>query len=204
VPEPPVANVWPFEGVEKMKLGMWFFLASDVVLFGGFIGSYLFIRFAYGWQNWHTYVPEAHVTLPGLLNTYILLVSSFAVVLALVAAEKNSRAGVVASMMTTLVLGAAFLANKAIEWLHLFGLHSGQFAETGWTFSTNIASSTFYLTTGLHGAHVVVGMLMLVWMTARAFRGAYLDDETPIEYFGLYWHFVDIVWLFLFPLFYIV
>jgi cytochrome c oxidase subunit I+III len=210
VPEPPVASAWPFDGVEKTKLGMWFFLASDVVLFGGFIGSYLFIRFAYGWHHWHDYIPAEHVTLPGLLNTYILLVSSFAVVLALVAAEKNSRAGVVASMVTTLVLGLAFLVNKAIEWIHLFHVewisYAGPTADIvhGWTYSTNIASSTFYLTTGLHGAHVTVGLLILIWMTARAARGAYLDDETPIEYFGLYWHFVDIVWLFLFPLFYIV
>jgi cytochrome c oxidase subunit I+III len=210
VPEPPVASAWPFDGVEKTKLGMWFFLASDVVLFGGFIGSYLFIRFAYGWHHWHDYIPAEHVTLPGLLNTYILLVSSFAVVLALVAAEKESRAGVVASMVTTLVLGVAFLVNKAIEWIHLFHVEWVNYAGSqanivhGWTFSTNIASSTFYLTTGLHGAHVTVGLLVLVWMTARAARGAYLDDERPIEYFGLYWHFVDIVWLFLFPLFYIV
>jgi cytochrome c oxidase subunit I+III len=204
-PEPAIAERWPFEGVENTKLGMWVFLASDVVLFGAFIGSYLFTRVAYGWQEWHdVLIPEAHVTLPGLLNTYILLTSSFSVVLALVAARKQSRAGVIAGLTTTFVLGIGFLANKGIEWLHLFNLHSGEFAG-GWGLSTNIASSTFYLTTGLHGAHVIIGLLITLWLIVRAWNGAYMGEEEsrPIEYFGLYWHFVDIVWLFLFPLFYI-
>jgi len=204
-PEPAIAERWPFDGVENTKFGMWVFLASDVVLFGGFIGSYLFTRVAYGWQDWHHLIPEAHVTLPGLLNTYILLTSSFSVVLALAAARKGSRKGVLAGLITTLVLGIAFLGNKAIEWIHLFDLHGGEFAG-GWELSTNIASSTFYLTTGLHGAHVIVGLLITLWLIGRAWNGAYLGEEEsrPVEYFGLYWHFVDIVWLFLFPLFYIV
>ncbi|MEF8756679.1 MAG: cytochrome c oxidase subunit 3, partial [Halobacteriales archaeon] len=186
--------------------GTWIFLASDVVLFGAFIGSYAFIRVAYGWNEWHAFVPEAHVTLPGLINTYLLLTSSFAVVLALVAAEKNSRAGVVAGLVTTLALGVGFLANKGLEWVHLMELSTEAF-PAGWGFGTNIASSTFYLTTGLHGLHVVLGLLIVAWMIPRAWRGAYtdtVDGDKPLEYFGLYWHFVDIVWLFLFPLFYIV
>ncbi len=202
-PEPAIAERWPFDGVENTKLGMWFFLASDVVLFGAFIGSYLFARVAEGWTDWHHMIPADHVVLPGLLNTYILLTSSFAVVLALVAAEKGSRTGVLASLITTVILGVGFLINKAIEWLHLFHVHSDAFPE-GWDLTTNIASSAFYVTTGLHGAHVIIGLVIALWMIARAWGGAYLDDERPIEYFGLYWHFVDIVWLFLFPLFYIV
>nr|WP_309221836.1 cytochrome c oxidase subunit 3 [Halorussus sp. MSC15.2] len=67
----------------------------------------------------------------------------------------------------------------------------------------NVASSTFYLTTGLHGLHVVAGLIVTLYLIVRAWNGAYLDDDRPVEYFGLYWHFVDIVWLFLFPLFYI-
>jgi len=73
----------------------------------------------------------------------------------------------------------------------------------GWDLTTNLASSTFYLTTGLHGAHVAIGLIMVAYMFTRAWNGAYMGDEKPIEYFGLYWHLVDIVWLFLFPLFYI-
>jgi cytochrome c oxidase subunit I+III len=203
VPEPTVAEQWPFGGVENMKLGMWTFLASDVVLFGGFVGSYLFLRVANGWIHWHhEFVPEAHVTFPGLVNTYLLLASSFAVVLSLVAAHRNSSRGVVASLSVTWLLGVGFLVNKGLEWQHLFHISTEAFPN-GWNVGTNVASSTFYLTTGLHGAHVVVGLIMLLYMIPRAWKGAYLDDDSSIEYFGLYWHFVDIVWLFLFPLFYI-
>ncbi|MDY6779577.1 MAG: cytochrome c oxidase subunit 3, partial [Halobacteria archaeon] len=198
-----VAESWPFEGVENTKLGMWIFLGSDIVLFGSFIGSYLFARVSYGWNAWHhDLIPEAHKTLPGLINTYLLLTSSFAVVLAMVAAEKGSKKGVIASLSATIVLGLGFLGNKAVEWIHLFNLHHGKFAG-GWELTTNIASSTFYLTTGLHGAHVIIGLVIAGYMLARALKGAYLGNDEPIEYFGLYWHFVDIVWLFLFPLFYI-
>ena len=191
-PEMPSAGHWPFKNVENMKLGVWMFLASDVVLFGAFIGSYVFMRFVAGWQAWQ---PVPHDPIPGLINTYLLLTSSFAVVLALVAARRNSSRGVAAALFATFGLGAAFLINKAIEWQELF--------HEGLTLSANIRTSTFYLTTGLHGAHVLIGMLFAIYMFFRATRGAYLDDERPIEYFGLYWHFVDIVWLFLFPLFYI-
>jgi len=203
VPEPTMSEQWPFGDVENMKLGMWTFLGSDVVLFGGFIGSFLFLRVANGWASWHHLIPEDHVVLPGLINTYLLLTSSFAVVLALVAAHKNSKWGVVGSLSITWLLGVGFLVNKSIEWLHLFHIHTDTFPE-GWNLGTNVASSTFYLTTGLHGAHVIVGLVMIMYMIPRALRGAYLgDDQRSIEYFGLYWHFVDIVWLFLFPLFYI-
>ncbi|MBX0295413.1 cbb3-type cytochrome c oxidase subunit I [Haloarcula nitratireducens] len=202
-PEMPIAERWPFADVEKTKLGMWTFLASDIVLFGAFIGSYAFVRVAYGWTAWHhDLIPAEHVTMPGLVNTYLLLTSSFLVVLAMVAAERESKRGTTAALAGTFALGVGFLINKGLEWQHLFHIHTELFPN-GWNLSTNIASSTFYLTTGLHGAHVVIGLLICGYMTVRAWNGAYQGDDRAIEYFGLYWHFVDIVWLFLFPLFYI-
>ena len=201
-PEDAISNRWPYGGVSKMKMGMWVFLASDIVLFGAFIGSYLFTRVSNGWTDWHHMIPEAHTSLPGLINTYLLLTSSFAVVLAMVAARRKSKRGTMAALFVTFALGIGFLVNKGIEWAHLFNLHDGAFAG-GWGFSTNIASSTFYLTTGLHAAHVIVGLVICAWLFARTWGGAYMGREEPIEYFGLYWHLVDIVWLFLFPLFYI-
>jgi cytochrome c oxidase subunit I+III len=191
-PSGPFGESWPFEKVDNMKTGVWVFLASDVVLFGAFIGAYVFLRYSVGWTGWH---PIPHNVMPGLVNTYLLLTSSFAVVLALEAAERNSRWGVVASLATTLILGIGFLGNKAIEWNVLF--HEGVWL------SSNIRASTFFLTTGLHAGHVIAGLLIAGYMLPRAWNGAYLDDSAPIEHFGLYWHFVDIVWLFLFPLFYI-
>ncbi len=191
-PEMAVAERWPFAGVENTKLGVWIFLASDVVLFGAFIGAYVFVRFAYGWTEWHI-IP--HNSLPGLINTYLLLTSSFTVILAMVAAEHGSRKGLLASLTATLLLGIGFLVNKGIEWAEL--LHEGIWVDQG------ISASTFFLTTGLHGAHVLAGLVITVYLIWRAWGGAYMGDEKPVEYFGLYWHFVDIVWLFLFPLFYI-
>ncbi|GGC55933.1 cbb3-type cytochrome c oxidase subunit I [Haloferax sulfurifontis] len=185
-------EAWPFAGIDNGKVGMWIFLASDVVLFGGFIGAYVFTRVAFGWTGWEPIPPDP---IPGLVNTYILLTSSFTVVLALVAAEKRHKWGVVTSLGATFVLGIGFLVNKGLEWQHLF--HEGLWL------STNVRASTFFLTTGLHAAHVIAGLLVALYLTARAWRGAYLEDSRSVEYFGLYWHFVDIVWLFLFPLFYI-
>ena len=190
--EGPFGESWPFEGIENTKTGVWIFLASDVVLFGAFIGSYVFMRVASGWTTWEIVPGDP---LPGLMNTYLLLTSSFTVVLALVAAEKGSRGGVIASLLTTFLLGVGFLFNKGIEWDHLF--HEGLWLDT------NVQASTFFLTTGLHAGHVIAGLIVTLYLIVRAWQGAYLEDSGSIEYFGLYWHFVDIVWLFLFPLFYI-
>jgi cytochrome c oxidase subunit I+III len=185
-------EAWPFDGIVNTKTGVWLFLASDVVLFGAFIGSYIFLRVANGWMGWEGIV---HDVIPGLMNTYLLLTSSFTVVLALVAARKESRLGLVASLTATLLLGLGFLGNKAIEWMELF--------EQGNGLSSSIEASTFFLTTGLHAAHVIAGLIITIYLIWRAWGGAYMGDDSTVEYFGLYWHFVDIVWLFLFPLFYI-
>ena len=187
-------EAWPFEGVGNTKLGMWVFIASDVVLFGAFIGAAVFIRVDYGWLAWE---PVPHTAIPGLVNTYLLLTSSFSVILALVAAQKGSRNGVLAGLVTTFVLGVGFLVNKGIEWVELF--HEGVWLDS------SVRASTYFLTTGLHMGHVIAGLLITAYLIWRAWGGAYTDgDDEPLEYFGLYWHFVDIVWLFLFPLFYIV
>jgi len=215
VPEPDLSETWPFDGVENTKLGMWMFLGSDIILFGAFIGSYIFMRFEWGWTDWWHYAHEAsalehHPVWPGLLNTYILLASSFTVVLALAFARRGkgrTSLGPVSVPNRSLTLGflavtfagaSAFLANKGIEWVDLY-------FNQGWTFNADIMASTFYLTTGLHALHVVIGMLIMLFLIARSYVGAYQGEENArtIEYFGLYWHFVDIVWLFLFPLFYI-
>ncbi len=187
-------ETWPFGGVENTKMGIWVFLASDVVLFGAFIGAAIFLRVAYGWTQWH---PIPHNPIPGLVNTYLLLTSSFSVILALVAAKKGSRKGIVGSLLITFLLGVGFLVNKGIEWVVLFSEGTG--------LDSSVRASTYYLTTGLHMGHVIAGLLITAYLIWRAWGGAYTDgNDEPLEYFGLYWHFVDIVWLFLFPLFYII
>ncbi|WP_435114840.1 cbb3-type cytochrome c oxidase subunit I [Halolamina sp. C58] len=192
-------ETWPFGGVENTKMGMWVFLASDVVLFGAFIGAAIFLRVAYGWTQWH---PIPHNPIPGLVNTYLLLTSSFTVILSLVAAQKRSRKGVVASLVVTFLLGLAFLVNKAIEWVVLF---QGTEEYAPIALDSSVRASTYFLTTGLHMGHVIAGLLVTAYLIWRAWNGAYVNgDDEPLEYFGLYWHFVDIVWLFLFPMFYII
>jgi len=202
VPEPELSEAWPFEGMTNTKLGMWMFLGSDIILFGALIGSYAFVRFQSGWTDWwhDAALPEAaHQVLPGLINTYLLLASSFTVVLALAYARRGHKRGTIGFLVLTLVGAAGFLVNKAYEWNEFIN-------HEGWTHTSDVMGSTFFLTTGIHAAHVIIGMLILVFLIARASAGGYWEDGEEahtIEYFGLYWHFVDIVWLFLFPLFYI-
>ncbi len=192
-PEAAIAERWPFEGIGKTKLGVWFFLASDVVVFGAVIGAFIFIRAGMGWGAWETVPPDP---LPGLVNTFVLLTSSFTVILALVAAERKSKRGLLGALGATFVLGLTFLGIKAWEWSYEFSI--GIYPQT------SIEASVYYVTTGLHGLHVVLGMLIAGFMLYRIYSvDAYLEDHRPVEFFGLYWHFVDIVWVFLFPLFYL-
>ena len=191
-PPADIASRWPFDGIEKNKLGVWFFLASDVVVFGAFLSAYIFIRIAFGWFEWEP-VPT-HVW-PGLLNTIILLTSSFTVILALVAAQRKNQKGMIAALSATFILGVTFLAIKAWEW-------DVKYAD-GKTVGSGIQEAVYYGTTGLHGLHVILGLFVVLFLIARAARGYYMEDHRSVEYFGLYWHFVDIVWVFPFPLFYL-
>ena len=191
------AERWPFNGVEKVKLGMWFFLASDVLVFGALLSAAIFIRYNAGWLTWEPLTES----LPGLINTFVLITSSFTVILALVAARRQSRKGLLATLGSTILLGFTFMAIKLWEWNH-------EIFDRGVTISANahgdpIQASIYYVTTGLHGIHVLLGLVVAIFLFVRAYQGHYLDDERPIEYFGLYWHFVDIVWVFVFPLFYL-
>ncbi len=193
VPEMAVAERWPFEGVGNTKFGVWVFLASDVVVFGAVIGAYIFMRIHMGWTQWET-IPFA--SWPGLLNTYVLLTSSFTVILALVFAERQNKKGLLGAMGATLLLALTFMGVKAYEYAYKFNI-----GEYWWT---SIEHSIYFVTTGLHALHVILGVLIALFMIYRIVSvDAYLEDHRPVEFFGLYWHFVDIVWVFLFPLFYL-
>jgi cytochrome c oxidase subunit I+III len=196
-PPAQVANRWPFDNIEKNKLGMWFFLASDVLVFGAFISAAIFIRVNSGWRSWTSLLDS----LPGLINTFVLLTSSFTVILALVFSRRRNRTGLIASLGATMLLGFTFLGIKAWEWHH-------EIYDVGITLTQNpygppIQATLYFVTTGLHGIHVIIGLIVAAFLLVRAYQGYYLDDHRPVEYFGLYWHFVDIVWVFLFPLFYL-
>ncbi|MGQ3411566.1 cbb3-type cytochrome c oxidase subunit I [Natrinema sp. LN54] len=192
-PDQAIAERWPFENVGGTKLGVWFFLASDVIVFGAAIGAYVFMRLHAGWGSFET-VPPSEII--GLVNTYVLLTSSFTVIIALVMAERENKRGLLASLGVTLALGLTFLTIKGYEW-------SQEFAHGIYWF-TELEYSLYFVTTGLHAFHVILGLLIALFMIYRVVAvDAYLRDHRPVEYFGLYWHFVDIVWVILFPLFYL-
>jgi cytochrome c oxidase subunit I+III len=128
--------------------------------------------------------------------TFILLTSSLTAILALVSAKIGSRNGLLASLGATFALGAAFLVVKAGEWFEL--------GRNGVFNTYPLPATSYFITTGTHGVHVVAGMGMTIYLMVQAWRGKYTHGNSEtLEHFGLYWHFVDIVWVFLFPLFYL-
>ncbi|MBI5630687.1 MAG: heme-copper oxidase subunit III [Elusimicrobia bacterium] len=191
------------------RLGLWLFILSEIMLFGAFFASYVSTRLgnadcALGVSAW----PEAG-HLPGLtlaaLNTVLLLTSSYTMVRAILGAQRGNRARFRANLIATILLGAGFLAVKACEYSLKIshGYYPGsELAKANPGLS--IFLSYYYLMTSLHALHVVVG---LVWNSVVLS----VPDNAPAEvlarkaeYAGIYWHFVDVVWVFLFPLFYLI
>ncbi|MEK6920169.1 MAG: cbb3-type cytochrome c oxidase subunit I, partial [Thermoproteota archaeon] len=187
---------WPFQKISRLKLGVWTFLASEVILFGVLIGAYLFVRLNPLTMTWPAVGTVFNIQ-HGATNTFILLTSSLTVVMAVLTARSGSRTGLIVSLLATLGLGTWFLYNKAIEWEEL--------AVGGIFTSHPLTATSYYITTGVHGIHVFAGLAMIAYLLVNAFRRKYLGGGyTTVQHFGLYWHFVDIVWVFLFPLFYLI
>jgi cytochrome c oxidase subunit I+III len=186
---------WPFREVPNVKLGIWTFLGAEVIFFGVLIGAYFFVR-----TNSPTWpaVGSLFEVRSGFAMTLVLLTSSLTAIMALVSAKIGSRNGLMASLLATFGLGISFLYIKANEWIFL-GTH-GVFSV-----ANGLPATSYFITTGVHGVHVFAGMLMTLYLLVNTVKGRYLKgDYHAIEHFGLYWHFVDIVWVFLFPLFYLI
>lgn len=191
---------------EASQLGMWIFLANEVMFFGGVLAAYLvsFVLYADSFE-----AASNHLSLPlGTFNTVVLLASSLTMALAVHAAQVGNRAQQVRQLTGTLVLGTVFLVVKAYEYNHKFheGLVPGPwFSYTGPGAAEHELFLSFYFAlTGLHAAHMVIGIAILAVLIARARRGRFGPAYfTPVECSGLYWHFVDLVWIFLFPLLYL-
>jgi heme/copper-type cytochrome/quinol oxidase subunit 3 len=175
------------------KLGVWIFLGGEVVLFSSLILTILYFRIhdASAYPAFHK-----HLSIPLVgLNTFILIVSSFLVVRALEAIRHDRRAGLVYNLLGVLVLGAAFVSGQAIEWSELF--HAGITASS-------LFGTPFFTVTGIHGTHVMIGMAWDTFVIVQALNGAYsARNPHGVEVFGLYWHFVDIVWIVLFSVIYL-
>ena len=171
---------------------MWWFLASEIMVFGGFIGCYILLRLAStGWAE-----TAAHVSLLlASINTLVLLTSSLTMVLAFAAVENRDRRGVRLFLLLTVLLGLTFLGIKAYE-------YSTELAK-GFTPLAGLFWSFYYAMTGLHALHVLGGVTVNFVLLLMALGGrAWPSVQHRVELAGLYWHFVDIVWIFLFPLIY--
>ena len=177
--------------VEPPVLGMLLFIISEVMIFGAFFTAYFFIRVVTHdpWPAPGTKIPAASTG----VNTAILLVSSLTIHWALVSIKKGNRFGLKAGMVLTFMLGFTFLFLQVNEYVHL-----------GWAPHDTAQATMFYSLTGLHGAHVFVGLCALLTVTVRSFRGHYSPEHHQgMEVPGIYWHFVDGMWIIVYTALYI-
>jgi len=204
---PPVAH--HFEDFEQQHeantLGMWTFLATEVLFFGVLFAVFYIYRASYT-AVFKAASHELYMSI-GAINTVILLTSSLTVALAVHAGEHQERRRMIRFMLATLVLGLAFLGFKAVEYVldyreHLVPAFNFAWAEPN-PGQAQLFFIFYFIMTLVHALHMIIGIGVLLVMTWLARRGWYDQDATPVELFGLYWHFVDIVWIFLFPTLYL-
>jgi cytochrome c oxidase subunit 3 len=192
---------------ESAKLGVWLFLLTEILLFGG-----LFVAYAV-YRSWNPDMfHNAHLALNiklGTLNTVVLICSSVTVALAIRAMQLGRKNQTVWLLLTTILLAAVFLVVKYFEYSHKF--HLGQLPGKYYTYTgiegnnPHVFFSVYFLMTGLHGIHVIAGITFISWILRNTVKGRYSPAYyTPIEMAGLYWHLVDMIWIFLFPLFYLI
>jgi heme/copper-type cytochrome/quinol oxidase subunit 3 len=185
----PAATLRSATGIPTGRLAVWWLLASEVVIFGGVLGSYLMFRL--GHPEWADAAAHTNTWI-GAFNTLVLLTSSFTAVLAHQAAERGD--GKTAAKFLVLTIGGAltFLVVTSAEWTIEI--------TAGYTITANGFWSFYYTAAGLHALHVIAGAIIMGIVAFDAYRGRELQR---VELIGIYWHFVDVVWIFLFPLLYI-
>ncbi len=184
-------------GIDSRKLIMWAFLTSDTMLFGALIGTYMFYRGRAEAMGVGPYPYEIFDIPYTSVSAFVLLMSSLTMVLSLSSIQKGNHRGTRVWLAATALLGSIFVGGQFFE----FTL----FANEGLLLNTNIFASSFYVLTGFHGTHVSIGviwLLTLLWMSLRG--GLQQKDAMNVEVAGLYWHFVDIVWIVIFTLVYLV
>ncbi len=199
-------------GVYNKKLGMWIFLLSEVMFFTGLIGAYIILRFAHPEQFAQ---PGQVLNVPlTAINTFILICSSVTMVKAFAEIERGNQKGLRKFLLATVGLGIVFLGIQAIEYSVLssegFLPIADAYAAHGRAGGHEVLGgplygATFYTMTGFHGTHVTLGVLSLMFVSWKAFRGGYTQaDHEGVEIVGLYWHFVDLVWIILFTIVYLI
>jgi cytochrome c oxidase subunit 3 len=195
------------EEFEACKQGMWLFLVTEVLFFSGMFVAYAVLRVFYPEM-----MKEVHHLLDwrlGALNTVILITSSLTMALAVTASQRGEKEKIVRNLWLTLICAAGFLVVKYFEYSHK--IHEGILPGQLYSFSdvqtakAPLFFSVYFVMTGIHGLHVVIGMGIIYYLIRRASRNEFGPNYfTPVEMTGLYWHFVDLVWIYLFPLLYLV
>jgi cytochrome c oxidase subunit III len=182
-------------GIPHGKLGMWVFLASEVMLFGAFISAYIVLRMG---SPLFGVPPEEIMGRPlATINTFVLITSSVTMVLALAAIQRNDLGKFSLFLILTSLLGLTFLGIKAFEYHHKY--------SEGLTLTSSLFGSFYFTMTGLHALHMIGGLVFNTYILIKGRMGKFSNGHWErVEYAGLYWHFVDLVWVILFPVFYLV
>lgn len=193
-------------GISNEKLGMWVFLGSECLMFGGLISTYMLYKNRPGAiESVRGRVVESSSLKPSDLfdipftsvSSFVLLASSLTMVLAVTAAQRNEMSRMRVWLGSTAALGSLFIGGQVYEFT--------TFLNEGLGFTTNVASSAFFTLTGFHGVHVTIGILMLVITIAMSLRGRIpVSRAESVEIVGLYWHFVDVVWILIFTIIYLI
>jgi cytochrome c oxidase subunit 3/cytochrome o ubiquinol oxidase subunit 3 len=190
----PGEHGWTQTGVSNEKLAMWVFLGSECLLFGGLISTYMLYK-----ETAHT-GPRPHdlYDIPFTsVSSFVLLMSSMTMVLALSAIQRGDHRRLRVWLVATAVLGATFISGQVYEFT--------SFVKEGMGYTTNTAASAFYTLTGFHGVHVSLGIVMLMSLFVMSLRGRLPESKAEIvEIVGLYWHFVDVVWILIFTVVYLI
>ena len=184
----PVATTRSAAGITTGRLAVWWVLASEIVIFGGILASYVMHRLSHDWSH-QAAATNVYI---GLFNTFVLLSSSLSAVLAHQAAEAGDGPKAARLLRLTMLGGITFLCVKAVEWTIEIGAGETISSSNFWAF--------YYTAAGVHASHVIAGVIIMGFVAASASKNRELHR---VELIGIYWHFVDIVWIFLFPLLYI-
>ena len=191
---------------EASSLAMWIFLATEVLFFGGMFTAYVVYRSIFR-RAFEGASNLLDIRL-GAFNTAVLILSSLTMALAVWAASLGKRNWIILFLVATILLGGTFLGVKVVEYAQKFEHHEVPgphfVVPEGLPPQSELFFSLYFCMTGLHALHMIIGIGLLTWLIVKARRGAFSPQyNTPVDLVGLYWHFVDIVWIFLFPLLYL-
>lgn len=192
---------------EASKMGMWVFLVTEILFFGGLFAAYIVYRAWY--PDLYLQASEELNTFWGAVNTAVLIGSSLTVAMAIRSAQLNQIKGLITNLYITIGLAFTFMVIKYFEYAHKFeiGILPGSYySYEGIAHEkANIFFSIYYMMTGLHGIHVLIGIGLMIWLVVKAKKNVlHSGYYTPVEITGLYWHLVDVIWIFLFPLLYLI